>query len=35
MALVQLTPEETRSWTRQQKDRWWFENIYRGDVLFL
>jgi OPT family oligopeptide transporter len=32
MALVQLTPEETRSWTRQQKDRWWFENIYRGDL---
>jgi OPT family oligopeptide transporter len=32
MALAQLTPEETRTWTREQKDRWWFENIYRGDL---
>jgi len=32
MALVHLTPEETRSWTRQEKDRWWFENVYRGDL---
>jgi uncharacterized oligopeptide transporter (OPT) family protein len=32
MAVAQLTPEETRTWTREQKDRWWFENIYRGDL---
>ncbi len=32
MALVQLTPEETRTWTREEKDHWWFENIYRGDL---
>ena len=32
MALAQLTPEETRTWTREEKDRWWFENIYRGDL---
>ena len=32
MALVQLTPEQTRTWTREEKDRWWFENIYRGDL---
>ena len=32
MALTQLTPEEIRTWTREQKDRWWFENIYRGDL---
>src|SRR5204863_559781 len=32
MALIQLTPEQTRTWTREEKDRWWFENIYRGDL---
>ena len=32
MALAQLTPEETRTWTREEKDRWWFENVYRGDL---
>ena len=32
MALAQLTPEETRTWTRGEKDRWWFETIYRGDL---
>lgn len=32
MALAQLTPEETRTWTREEKDRWWFEKIYRGNL---
>jgi uncharacterized oligopeptide transporter (OPT) family protein len=32
MAIIQLTPEQTRTWTRAQKDRWWFENVYRGDM---
>jgi uncharacterized oligopeptide transporter (OPT) family protein len=32
MALNQLTPEQTRTWTREEKDRWWFENVYRGDL---
>ena len=32
MALAQLTDEQTRTWTREQKDRWWFENVYRGDL---
>lgn len=32
MALAQLTPEETRTWTREEKDRWWFEKVYRGDL---
>jgi uncharacterized oligopeptide transporter (OPT) family protein len=32
MALTQLTPEQTRTWTREEKDRWWFENVYRGDL---
>jgi uncharacterized oligopeptide transporter (OPT) family protein len=32
MALAHLTDEETRTWTREEKDRWWFEKIYRGDL---
>src|SRR6188472_533617 len=32
MALIQLTPEQIRTWTREQKDRWWLENVYRGDM---
>ena len=32
MALKQLDPEQIRSWTREQKDRWWFENVFRGDM---
>jgi uncharacterized oligopeptide transporter (OPT) family protein len=32
MALAQLTPEETRTWTREEKDRWWLEKIYRGNL---
>ncbi|HLP08773.1 MAG TPA: OPT family oligopeptide transporter [Opitutaceae bacterium] len=32
MALPHLTDEQIRTWTRAQKDRWWFENVYRGDM---
>ncbi len=32
MALQQLTDEQVATWTRRQKDTWWFENIYRGDM---
>lgn len=32
MALLQLTEEQTRTWTRAEKDRWWLENVYRGNV---
>src|SRR5467141_2203065 len=32
MALLQLTDEQVRTWTREQKDRWWLENVYRGDM---
>ncbi|MFZ5478146.1 MAG: OPT family oligopeptide transporter [Myxococcota bacterium] len=32
LALPHLTPEEIRTWTRAQKDRWWLENVYRGDM---
>lgn len=32
MALQNLTEDQIRNWTREQKDRWWLENIYRGDM---
>ena len=32
MALQQLSDEQVRTWTRAQKDEWWFKNIYRGDM---
>lgn len=27
-----LTDEEIRTWTLEEKDRWWLENVYRGDM---
>ncbi|MFZ5547805.1 MAG: OPT family oligopeptide transporter [Pseudomonadota bacterium] len=32
MALQQLTEEQIRTWTRREKDEWWFKNVYRGDM---
>jgi len=32
MALQQLTEEQVRTWTRAQKDNWWFKHVYRGDM---
>jgi uncharacterized oligopeptide transporter (OPT) family protein len=32
VAIKQLTEGEVREWTREQKDRWWLENVYRGDM---
>jgi len=32
MALQQLTEEQIKTWSRAQKDEWWFDNIYRGDM---
>jgi OPT family oligopeptide transporter len=32
MAIPQLTPEEVRTWTVQQKDEWWLKNVFRGDM---
>jgi len=32
MALLQLTEEQIRTWSRAQKDEWWFRNVYRGDM---
>ena len=32
MALIQLNDEQIRTWTKAQKDEWWFKNVYRGDM---
>ncbi|MFN7696227.1 MAG: OPT family oligopeptide transporter [Burkholderiales bacterium] len=32
MALLHLTDEEIQTWSREQKDRWWLENVYRDDM---
>jgi putative OPT family oligopeptide transporter len=32
MAIPHLTPDQLRTWTLEQKDRWWLENVYRGDM---
>ncbi|MDR0534995.1 MAG: OPT/YSL family transporter [Puniceicoccales bacterium] len=32
MALHELTEEQTRTWTRAQKDQWWLDNVFRGDL---
>jgi uncharacterized oligopeptide transporter (OPT) family protein len=32
MAIQHLTEQQTREWTRAQKDEWWFKNVFRGDM---
>ncbi len=32
MAIKELTEEQIRDMTVEQKDRWWLENVYRGDM---
>ena len=32
MAIQQLSPEQIRDWTAERKDRWWLEQVYRGDM---
>ncbi len=32
MALLQLTEEQIKTWSRDQKDQWWLTNVYRGDM---
>jgi uncharacterized oligopeptide transporter (OPT) family protein len=32
MALIHLDEEQVRTWTRTQKDEWWFANVFRGDM---
>ncbi|MCP4291457.1 MAG: OPT family oligopeptide transporter [bacterium] len=32
MAIEQLSEEQVRQWSAQKKDKWWLENIFRGDM---
>jgi OPT family oligopeptide transporter len=32
MALRQLSDEQIQEWSLEQKDRWWFENVWKGDM---
>ncbi|MDG0854182.1 OPT family oligopeptide transporter [Roseateles puraquae] len=32
MALQHLTDEQIATWSRAQKDEWWFKNVFRGDM---
>ncbi|USO00127.1 MAG: OPT/YSL family transporter [Phycisphaeraceae bacterium] len=32
MAIPHLTDEQIRDWSLEQKDRWWLENVFRGDM---
>src|SRR5688572_8344726 len=32
MAIQHLTEEQVRTWSREQKDRWWLTNVFRGDM---
>lgn len=32
MAIHELNQEQIRTWTIEQKDRWWYENVYKGDM---
>lgn len=32
MAIPTLTPEQVATWSREEKDRWWLANVFRGDM---
>ncbi len=32
MAIPHLTDEQIRTWSKEQKDRWWLDHVYRADV---
>ncbi len=32
MAVHELNDEQIRTWSLEQKDRWWLETVYRGDM---
>ncbi len=32
MAIKNLTDEQIRTWTIEQKDEWWLKNVFRGDM---
>jgi OPT family oligopeptide transporter len=32
LAVHELNDEQIRTWSLEEKDRWWLENVYRGDM---
>ncbi len=32
MPIQELNPEQVRTWSLAEKDRWWLENVFRGDM---
>ena len=30
--MPQLSQEQIQNWSLEQKDRWWLENVYRGNM---
>ncbi len=32
MELKQLSEEQIKEWSLEKKDRWWFENVWKGDM---
>ncbi|MBS0191135.1 MAG: OPT/YSL family transporter [Phycisphaerales bacterium] len=32
MAIPTLTEEQVQTWSREEKDRWWLANVFRGDM---
>lgn len=32
MAIQELNEEQIRTWSLEQKDRWWLENVFRGNM---
>ncbi|MDR1726346.1 MAG: OPT/YSL family transporter [Acidobacteriota bacterium] len=32
MAIKQLTDEQVKTWSLEEKDRWWLENVWKGDM---
>src|SRR5213083_2290307 len=32
MAIYELNDEQIRTWSLEQKDRWWLEQVFRGNM---
>ena len=32
MTIRQLSEEQIRDWSLEEKDRWWLENVWKGDM---
>lgn len=32
MSITQLTEEQVKTWTLEQKDKWWLETVYKGNM---